>query len=48
VIGAVVMVARIATGESQHVAGRCGGGALVEASEPKPGKRGPYRKRVAA
>jgi hypothetical protein len=22
--------------------------ALVEASEPKPGKRGPYRKRVAA
>jgi hypothetical protein len=22
--------------------------ALVEASEPKPGKRGPYKKRVAA
>jgi hypothetical protein len=33
VIGAAVMVAKIAT---------------VEASEPKPRKRGPYRKRVAA
>jgi hypothetical protein len=44
VMGAAVMVAKIATGlwSVEDIV------ALVEASEPKPGKRGAYKKRVAA
>jgi hypothetical protein len=44
VIGAAVKVAKIATGlwSVEDIV------ALVEASEPKPGKRGAYKKRVAA
>ena len=41
VIGAAVKVAKIATGEIEEddVA------ALIDAAAPKPGKRGPYKKR---
>ena len=47
VIGAAVMVAKIATARTklwsvEDIV------ALVEASETKPGKRGPYKKRAAA
>ena len=45
-IGAAVMVARIATGEIEDR--KTESTLAVEASEPKPSKCGPYKKRVAA